>query len=575
MKIEYSEKNKKFVIHCSFHENSLIAPLPNKRFQKRAGTWHAPALSRNAAYMLAHLREYMEPSALEVAEAAMARMIIRPEPFPSWYRFKTTPFSHQKKALDHAWGLEAYALFMEMGTGKSKIAVDLHSARFMQGQIEVWVIMCPNALRDNWIDQWQTHSHLSDIPCFVVGDLTPKRSADLIKQAERSKRFIAIVGMESLQQKFRGGSAWDCLIGMIGDRGLKYAVTVDESHMVKNPDANRARNVEEIASHAAYRGIMTGSPIAQGILDLYQQFQILDTNIIGIGDFYSFRNRYAMMGGYENREVIGYQNVEELMGLMKPYVYQCTKAEALDLPEKMYSRRVVQMHKDQAKAYKELEKEMESMIRDLARQDLPIEIIVDSVLTKYNALQQITGGFVNYYDESGEERIRRSAWLVEPGSNPKVKEVLAIAEENPKAKIIIWAKFRNEIAIIADALAAKYGPQAVAEYHGGFTREERAENLRRFKEDEDCRYFIANQQTGGTGLTINESNLVIYFSNSLKLVERLQSEDRNHRIGQKNDVLYIDLVCAGTKDVDVLNAIRDKKDVAEYVRTSMAKPETA
>lgn len=92
-----------------------------------------------------------------------------------------------------------------------------------------------------------------------------------------------------------------------------------------------------------------------------------------------------------------------------------------------------------------------------------------------------------------------------------------------------------------------------------------------FVKDTDYSFDAAT----GTGLTINESNLVIYFSNSLKLVERLQSEDRNHRIGQKNDVLYIDLVCAGTKDVDVLNAIRDKKDVAEYVRTSMAKPETA
>jgi len=574
--ITYNPKAKKFEIECTFAENSLIAGLPSKRFQARRRIWQATALSRNAEFMLSdpRIKQAMTPDAVAVAEKSVNRVKIRREPFPAWYRFKTQPFKHQQQALDHVWGLERHALFMEMGTGKTKVAIDLNAARMMEGSIDTLVVFCPNAIRDNWADEWATHSPLQDIPALIVGDLTKSKKQALVTRASGLERSVIVVGMESLQQKRRGGSAWDTLLEMVG--GRKYAVVVDESHLAKNPDANRSKNVEDIAGNAQFCGIMTGSPIAQGILDLYQQFQILDPDIIGIGDYFSFRSRYAEMGGFENRQVIGYNNVEELMGLVKPYVFQCTKKEALDLPEKLYTRRIVKMTKEQEKVYREIDKESETMISDAVSRGTPFELVVEQVLAKYNALQQVTGGFVNYddileVDEFGGtvDKVRKSAWLVEPERNPKVKELMAIAEEHGDKPIIVWAKFRNEIEIIVNALRAKYGPDSVAEYHGGISREDRKASMAGFKEGRH-RFFVANQQTGGTGLTINEANVVVYFSNSLKLVERLQSEDRNHRIGQKNDVLYIDLVCQGTKDVDVMQAIRDKKDVADYVRDSMA-----
>jgi SNF2 family DNA or RNA helicase len=577
MNISYNSKAKKFEIQCTFAENSMIAELPSKRFKARRRIWQATALSRNAEFLLSNpkIKEAMTPEAVEVAEKAMSRVSqVRREPFPARFRFRTDPFKHQRQALDHVWGLERYALFMEMGTGKTKVAIDLNAARMMEDAIDTLVVFCPNAIRDNWIEEWALHSPLQDVPTLVIGDLTKSRKQSLIRQAESLERMVVIVGMESLQQKHRGGSAWDTVVEIIG--GRKYAVVVDESHLAKNPDANRARNVEDIASYAKFCGIMTGTPIAQGILDLYQQFQILDPDIIGIGDYYSFRSRYAEMGGYDNKQVVGYRHLDELMGLLKPYVYQCTKEGVLDLPEKLYTRRTVKMSKEQEKVYREIDEECETMVYDAVSRGAPIELAVEQILAKYNALQQVTGGFVNYdeileADEFGDtvDKVRKSAWLVSPDRNPKVRELMAVAEEHGDKPIIVWAKFRNEIAIIVDALRAKYGPDSVAEYHGGISRDDRKTGKADFK-DGRRRFFVANQQTGGTGLTINEASVVVYFSNSLKLVERLQSEDRNHRIGQKNDVLYIDLVCQGTKDVDVMRAIRDKKDVADYVRDSMA-----
>lgn len=566
MKIEYSTKSKKFEIRCNYAENGLIADLPSKKFQKRRMVWAAPALARNCEFLLRRLREEMTPEAIEVAEKGMERKRIRRQPFPGWYQFRTNPFKHQRQALDHAWGLEHNAFFMEMGTGKTKVAIDLNSARIMSGTFDVWVVFCPIAIRDNWVDEVRTHCPLTNIPVHVVGDFTKAKERALLKAGGSNQPFIALVGIESLSQKIRGGKVYETLVEMIGDKN--FGVTVDESHLIKGHDSNRSRNVQDLAQYAKTVDLMTGTPIAQGIMDLYQPFQVMNPEIIGMGDFYSFRNRYAEMGGYENREVVGYKNVEELMSLIQPYVFQRTKEETLDLPDKLYSRRAVQMSKEQARVYRELDKETESMIKDLARGGQSVEVIVDQVLTKYNALQQITGGFVNYDDESGEEKVRRSAWLVEPEHNPKVKELMAVAAENPGKPVIIWAKFRNEITIIVEALERKYGRGSVSEYHGGLNKDERKASLAAFKSGQ-TQFFVANQQTGGTGLTVNESNLVVYFSNSLKLVERLQSEDRNHRIGQKNDVVYVDLVCTGTKDVTVLQAIREKRDVAEYVREAM------
>lgn len=567
MIIDYNDRTKTFDISCTVMENQYVAGMPSKRYRNSARLWKANCLSLNSKYLLDSpiLRGAMTGKALEIANKSVKRVLNRREPFPVWYRFKTNPFNHQRKALDWLWGLSRYAIFAEMGTGKTKIAIDLSAARFMTGEIDSWVVFCPNSVRDIWVDEWKCHSPLSDIPVFIVGDLNKARARKLSEEICGQQRFVAICGIESLQVGHRDGYAYDVTLNIIN--GRKYAAIVDESHYIKNPDANRSRNIEQLMVNTRYGGVMTGSPIARTILDLYQQFHVLDPDIIGIGDYYSFRNRYAEFGGYENREIVGYKNMDELMGLIKPYVFQCTKSEVLDLPEKLYSKRMVKMADEQSRVYKSILKEYEALIKDLSRGGHPIEVIVEQVLAQYTALQQITGGFINYDDpgDGSEVPVRRTAWIVPPHGNPKVREVIDIAEENPDSQIIIWAKFRNEIAVVVEGLRHRFGPDCVAEFHGGIEPSQRRHQLELFKSG-TARFFVANQQTGGTGLTINESNLVIYFSNSFRLVDRIQSEDRNHRIGQKSDVLYIDLVCAGTKDVDILAAIKDKKDLAEWVR---------
>lgn len=564
MNITYNTDQNRFVISCAFHENGLIAQLPNKRWQKTKRVWYAPALHRNAQFLIDHCAKHMDEHALQVARKSIQRSERQAQPFPAWYKFNTPPYRHQQEALDFAWSLPAHALAMEMGTGKTKVAIDLHVARMQAQQINTWLIFCPNTIRDNWLQEIKTHSPIP-IETLILESGMSKTQCDRVqKLSNRAEPLILIAGYESLSQKVRGGSVYSLIMNVLEIRG-PFAVTCDESHMVKTPDANRTQNVVIFAELAKMRQIMTGTLITKNILDLYQQYEILDPNIIGIGSWYSFRNRYVIMDGYDSREIMGYQNLEELMGLIKPYTFRKTKADSLDLPDKLYSRRSIKLTKEQMQMYKNVKNKPKVYIGDRE-----IKLAVDRILAEYNALQQVTGGFIKYDHENPDGTIERKLMqLIEPSRNPKIIELVNIATEASDSKIIVWAKFRQEIEDIVSVLRDRFGPDSVSEYHGGIDVEQRALNIQAFKTG-PARFFVANQQTGGTGLTINESNLVVFYSNTFKLVDRQQSEDRNHRIGQKNDVLYIDLVCSGTIDAEILRSLADKKDVAEYIKSSLA-----
>ncbi len=547
MKISF-DKNR-FLVECNFAENALVAPIPTKRFNSRTRSWHVPNVRKNCEYMLDNLRVHMDEQAAQMADLTIKKASVKYLPFPSEYAFKTQPYQHQREALDFAYGLDRLAFFMEMGTGKTKTSIDLFSAHMLDGKFSTWVVFCPNAVRRSWMNEIRIHSPI-DVEVVIV-----ESGKTLILGG--TKPCVIVVGLESLSGKFRGGTAFDSLINLIG--GKKYGVTVDESHLCKNPDANRSKNVDLITKGAVVANVMTGTPVTQGLLDLYMQFEILNPDILGFGSYFAFRSRYAVMGGYENREVVGYQNQDELMRAIKPFSFFCRKEDVLDLPPKVYSARHVEMSPEQSKAFKEINKEMETIINNKGQD---VEVFVDQVLAKYTILQQISGGFLNHKDIDG---VRHTTHLVEPEKNPKIRELLEILEQNPDRSVIVWAKFRQEIHDITQVL--KKRKITCCEYHGGVSDAERNENMLRFNSGE-FRVFVSNQQTGGTGLTLNRADLVVYFSNSLKLSERLQSEDRNHRIGQSKSVLYIDLIAEKSRDLEIVNILKNKMDIAEYVRSS-------
>jgi len=556
VKIEYDDKKGRFIISSPPWDVERARSIPNRRWNKKNRVWYAPALRANAKYILEVYKrdaDFSPEALLALANAVLPKQIDKKNAFPSWYNYKTKPFNHQKKAVEAIHPVNHSALFCEQGTGKSKIAIDSYTARAMQGNINAVLVVCPVCVRDNWMNEIDVHCPIEH--SSMVLDTKKIKKVQEWMVDEKGFKWL-MVGVESLAQ----GRAYEYAekFMLMHTAGMP----VDESSRIKNFKATRSERCVSLGLMSNYRMLMTGTPITQGIHDLYMQFEFLDSQIISIGDYYSFRNRYVIMGGFEDRQIVGYQNVEELMDYVKPFTFYAQKKDVLDLPEKLYTKRIIKMSSVQAKAYKELNgKGKETIINGTL-------IEIEHVLEKMLRLQQIVGGFYpTEFVDVITGKIKGDTKSL-PGKNPKLEELLLVAEEIA-GSAVIWARYRHEIKIIADALREKYGEDTVVEYHGGIDYDQRVQNVKDYESGKK-RWFVGNQSAGGIGINLVYGNTMIYYSNTFSLEERLQSEDRSHRIGQKNDVLYIDLMMEDSIDFDIVEAIRLKCDMADYVKSKLA-----
>ena len=557
IKITFDAKSGRFIIESPPYLIDKIRAIPNRRWDARRRVWTAPALRANAAYMLeAFGRDCWEISAFETARDSVSRQSIAPvAKFPADYQFKTEPREYQRLAIAMSWMKPGFAYYMDMGTGKTKTSIDLYSAYFLKGEVDRLLVLTKFSTRMNWVREFNIH-------CLVphetlILDTSKPKVFDEFNTRPVDGLKILIVGTESLA----AGSAV-----LYADRfvntSFRAGMIVDEAHMIKTHNAVRSKNAIKIGKGAKYKLIMTGTPVANAPMDLFMQFQFLDDNIIGTGDFYSFRNRYAVMGGYEGREIIGYQNMEELIELVSPYVYQVRKSDVLtELPPKVYEIREVQFNEKQKELYRDLAKKNRTVMGDRG-------LTVNTVLERMLRLQEVCGGVVTFErnpDIFNKAKFEHSRI---PGKNPKVEELLAITEEY-QVSTIIWCRFIEEIHMVTEALAAKYGADQVVQIYGDVSEADRDRNVQEYFQTKKARFLVGNASTGGTGLNMTAAELVVYYSNSFNYVERDQSEDRAHRIGQTKSVLYIDLVMEKSVDGAILEALKGKKNVSEFVRESI------
>lgn len=579
--ITLNENTGRMHISCTMSYNSMVRGFPNVRFEKRRAIWVAPIIRRNAEHLIYRLSKVqgvsIDAKVTELCLASIENMAPkRAELFPIGYEFKTPPFPHQKDGLDFGWSLDLVAYFMEMGTGKTKTLIDLACARFRAGLIDSLIVFCPVPLRSNWIAELGVHC-----PVPYAGFVVDTTKSSFKRESERFFEFkddrilkVIVVGIESFSQGLKKGKAYEYVERYARAHNSQQAV--DESHKIKGHDATRAENIVLLGLEDKYKAILTGSPVVLGLTDLYMQFQYLSKDIIGLGDFMSFRNRYCEMGGFQNKQMMGFKNEEELMEIIKPFVYQVKKEDVLkDLPPKVFTKFEAEMTAEQRKIYMEIKKKKTADLSMLVakkgtmNQADFVELVCENVLSAYLALQQITAGFVTYWkvdEETG--RTRETVEIVPPEKNPKIKLMMDWIEDNPNQPMIIWARFRKEIADIVQVLEAKYGEGCAVQYHGGMLMHERDAAKQAFLDGKPM-FFVSNQMTGGTGLTLNRADRVWYQSNTFALVDRMQSEDRNHRIGQTKQVIYADCEMVGTVDATINLSMAMKMDVANYVRGRM------
>jgi SNF2 family DNA or RNA helicase len=345
------------------------------------------------------------------------------------------------------------------------------------------------------------------------------------------------------------------------EKGKKFAekflrshntlMAIDESTTIKNPSAKRTKNILDLSKQAKYRRIMTGSPVTKNPLDLYSQCEFLDSYLLDFSSYYAFRNRYAEMKtmhahGRSIQVVDKFKNLGELSDTIKNFAYRVLKEDCLDLPDKIFIKRQIQLTPDQFKLYDQMKKQALAILQGKVSS-------TKNSLTQLMRLQQITCG--HFTDDNG---------ATQPIKNNRIDELMDVLEDM-EGKAIIWAHYQYDINKIIEAISNKYGPGSFVDYYGLTPKEERQDNIKRFQENPKCRFFIGTPSTGGYGITLTAANTVIYYSNGYDLEKRLQSEDRAHRVGQKKPVTYVDINAENTVDEKIVKALRKKINIASEV----------
>ena len=456
------------------------------------------------------------------------------------FSFKTKPYDHQRKAFYLSRDKEAFALLMEQGTGKTKVIIDNAAYLYGRDEISALVVIAPNGVHRNWLSK-EIPAHMPDWchykSVFYYSGINAKDTVKFneVISAQDCLRIFAF-NCESFVSK----KAVEFMYKIIMSN--KVMLVVDESSRIKTPAAKRTKVITKFAKDVKYKRIMTGTPVTKGPEDVYSQFKFLDPFILGYDSYYSFRARYCVMGGYENRQIVSYNNVDELTNSIEGHSFRVLKKDCLDLPEKIYQRHPVELSKNQRKLYDQLRKDF---VTELEGEHLS----APEAITRLLRMQQIICGW--FPTEEGGMEI-----------DEKNTRLTALIDLLPdiECKVIIWARFKRDIKAIGVAL----GDKAVS-YYGEVSNDDREIAVDRFQNDPKVRYFIGQPQSGGIGLTLTAAECAIYYSNSFDLETRMQSEDRCHRIGTKNNVTYIDFESPKTIDTKIINALREKKNLADTI----------
>lgn len=474
------------------------------------------------------------------------------------YPFKLSPYKHQLDTWEKTRRNKYWAYLFDMGTGKSKLTLDVAAYMYDQGWIDALLIFGNKGSYSNWITEHVPEHLANHVPYKIAiwraeANKSERDTLDkfLIDRSPDLKIFI--MNIEALSCK-RSSE-----VALAFARSRRTLSIIDESTTIKNPTAARTKMAWRIRDVSTARRILTGSVIDNRPLDAWAQYEFLAKGILGHTSYYSFRAEYAELIDLPVRNrprpvrvVTGYKNLERLRAAMTKYGTIINSEDCLDLPEKIYEKYYVDLTDEQRVHYESIRK------RSLTVLENQSIVSVKIALTKIMRLQQIVCGFVN--DDDG---------TINPIKHNRLEALDAILDE-VRGKVIIWTQHRFCIREIENYLINNYGKEYVVSYYGDTDQEDRDIAKAAFKagSKSNARFLVGNPQVGGYGLNLTGANTVIFYSNSFDNEIRRQAEKRAHRIGQTRTVTYVDLVGTKTVDEKIIDALRSKTDLVNLVTAS-------
>jgi len=495
---------------------------------------------------------------------------------------------YQQVGLINSLNTDAYALFMEQGTGKTPIGVAMvcneAEKHFVKhGRMYRSLIVCPKNVRTNWENEFKKFATTSGRITILHGGYWDRlrQLIDAFVESDGCKYTVVICSYETLSRSWRAMSAAvEMLRGGQWDLGL-----LDESHYIKNGTTKRYKYAVKLRDMCIRRSVLTGTPITNTALDLYTQLEFLGQGYSGFYDYKHFKKFFARhrMDMATGREVYdGLQNVPFMQERLARYSYIVRQSEVQkELPDRVYDTVEVDMTQSQQKIYEKIRDEMIVEIEAELSASANKLMTINNVLTRLLKLAQVTSGFVSFSqvldDMTGQVVTPASIDRIDP--DPKLEELVRILrEKKPTDKTIVWSCWVQNIKTIHARLKLE-GIDSVT-FYGDTNDDERKHNEYRFNCDPECKVFIGNPGAGGTGLNLigyppegheiykqtgktpddweTNCNHVIYYSQDWSMVKRGQSEKRAHRRGTREPVRVTDLVVPNTVDTEIRAAVLDK-----------------
>lgn len=453
----------------------------------------------------------------------------------------TEPFEHQIRALEFLGTKTSAALFCEQGTGKTKIAIDHLCRLFLNREIDCVVVVAPKGVHKQWVDsELPKHCGIAYEPFVYNG--RPK--SFVARDPSRLQIISTTYGMVSSKSN---EPFWDYLKIEFSN----VLLIMDESHFIKEPATKRWKACYKFSKETKYRLALTGTPIASKLTDEWAQLKCVDEDVIGIESKAAFereyeRNTYEFTNFYRSGKR-PQDPIERFKEITKTVVFRCTKAE-LDIAPKTHSDWRFDLTKEQLRQIKLIADELRVSIIE---KNLNIEFACMALIK----LRQVASGFIIDQDMEVHE-------IEAPENNPRLIALREIIESHEE-QIIVWYHHIQDGNLICKMLMNMDLPYA--HYKG-------SDGARSFAVNEwskgydNCRVFVGNPASGGTGLNLQNGGcrLAVFYSHSDNSIQRWQAEDRIHRIGQKGICEYINLIANGSVDDRTLLRVRQKKALADY-----------
>lgn len=454
-------------------------------------------------------------------------------------------------ALDAKTPGGGFGELFEMGCGKTLTTIAVAGALYNLGKIDRVLVVAPTSVCSVWphdLNQFATFPWEARV---LLGDKKKRLKAlnELENWPFKALR-IAVINYESTHRE----GIFEALAAYKPD-----LIVCDESQRIKNPSAAQSKALHKLGDAAPFRMILSGTPVQNNVVDLYSQYRFLDPAVYG-ANFYAFKNRYCIMGGYGQHQIVGYRNMDELVEKEHSVAYRVTKEECLDLPQQTFINRYVQFTDAEQAIYEQLRK---SSFLELETGE---NVTATTILTMYLRLMQLTGGFLTA-DESTRPKQVNTAKL------DALADIVDDYVVDAGKKLVIFARFRAEIAAIENLLRLRkiqYGS-----IYGDVPMEERGKIVDDFQTNPDTKVFVAQIQTAGLGITLHAASTAVFYSYDYNYANYAQALARIHRIGQRLPVTYIHLVVDGSIDEKILAALENKEDMAKTVVDSWREVLTA